>query len=471
MSTAWLGEVATFLQANITEPIDEDDDMEIGPKRVVQAPSCKQEVFDQRRFTISAILRETIAVPGEVLIHGTLRNEEQSFISVPVQIVKTGSTLHTLAARRLITELLDAECDEPNETIKTNVERLSTIYQLASKYAAFVAVDDGFKVKDAEEIKEELDFAAYHADRGKVITVSDRTSGNDDYRQTDASNTTIIDPDDRMAHEGGGGRSDVGSVLSAGITEPSRTQRTQGGNTWAAAATRMYHQASHIVSATFFTLCVHLSTIIQPGSGCCMGCLSCCCSCCRSDALAHDDSHAQTVTGAQMVSITSGVTVSLPYSSPGGGEADRYKDLPLLPPLFYVPEGKGPVSRVQPIDRTTANERRNTVTAVARLQSYDGSFQLNGGLVELLNGNDSSDITLQTITSHVPESISDEPKADIVWATVLAVTYLRTRVPEESDLWVGLCQKAMDFVLRTIDGDEEFFMALVYEAGSLITPV
>ncbi|KAI0916398.1 hypothetical protein AcW1_008870 [Taiwanofungus camphoratus] len=105
------------------------------------------------------------------------------------------------------------------------------------------------------------------------------------------------------------------------------------------------------------------------------------------------------------------------------------------------------------------------VTAVARLQSFDGSFQLDAALCSLLSA---SNVSLQKLKNSIPSSIRSSPQAEIVWATVLAAAYLKVKLADEKDIWGGLWDKAKYYVTHVLSGGVIMFERLVMDAAKLL---
>jgi len=105
------------------------------------------------------------------------------------------------------------------------------------------------------------------------------------------------------------------------------------------------------------------------------------------------------------------------------------------------------------------------VTAIARLQSFDGSFQLNDGLRKLVLGDK---VVPGAVVDTAPVSIQSHPQGEQIWATVIAIAYLKTKAADQTDIWAGLWEKAYEYVVQALQGSTVSFDQLVDEAAALL---
>lgn len=125
-------------------------------KGLQQAPSAIPEFYPGSRFIVSAILSKTTRVPSSVILRGETPDGQAVELDVPVRAANFQKAwpplVHTLAAHRLIQELEDGyldclgvtakvEPDRAKEIARAAIVRVSTEYQLASKYASFIAIE------------------------------------------------------------------------------------------------------------------------------------------------------------------------------------------------------------------------------------------------------------------------------------------------------------------------------------------
>lgn len=117
---------------------------------------------------------------------------------------------------------------------------------------------------------------------------------------------------------------------------------------------------------------------------------------------------------------------------------------------------------VQPAITTVPDD---PVTAVARLQSFDGSFDLDEPLRKLIFGDK---LALESLKGAVPSSIRAHPEAEKIWATAIAVAYLKTNASDSMDVWVGLWEKANDYAARVLMGNTPSFDQVVSDAVEVL---
>ena len=104
------------------------------------------------------------------------------------------------------------------------------------------------------------------------------------------------------------------------------------------------------------------------------------------------------------------------------------------------------------------------ITAIARLQLFDGSFQLDSALRELVFGDRfSQDAFVET----VPASIRTHSQGPQIWAAAIALAYLKVKAADKRDIWAGLWEKASEFADQALQGGEVSFHLLVNDAASM----
>lgn len=86
------------------------------------------------------------------------------------------------------------------------------------------------------------------------------------------------------------------------------------------------------------------------------------------------------------------------------------------------------------------------VLALIRLQSFDGSFSIGSQLQGII-GND--------LLSEARRSNVDQK----VWATLLAIAFLRKYMQDQPELLDGLVEKALEFVSRRVGSDVQALLA------------
>lgn len=120
---------------------------------IKQAPSTVPDIYPFNRFLVSAILCNTTQIPGVITLKGKIPSGEEINMTFQVQTAESPALLHALAARRLISDLQDGNIASlsvsdqigkvsSQELIKAEVVKLCEEYQIASEFAAFVAVEE-----------------------------------------------------------------------------------------------------------------------------------------------------------------------------------------------------------------------------------------------------------------------------------------------------------------------------------------
>ncbi|PSR72061.1 hypothetical protein PHLCEN_2v12042, partial [Hermanssonia centrifuga] len=122
----------------------EKADVQNAPFR--QAPSKLSSIYAGNRFIVFALTKdEKIEIPSEVVIRALRESGEELKFVVSVEEISSVQhepkrpLIHTLAARRLITDLEDRNA--PFRT-KAAIVHLGEQYQLASQYTSFIAVEE-----------------------------------------------------------------------------------------------------------------------------------------------------------------------------------------------------------------------------------------------------------------------------------------------------------------------------------------
>ncbi|PPQ89186.1 hypothetical protein CVT25_001154 [Psilocybe cyanescens] len=103
------------------------------------------------------------------------------------------------------------------------------------------------------------------------------------------------------------------------------------------------------------------------------------------------------------------------------------------------------------------------IIAAARLQSFDGSFELDDELYALIGRK----VSLQRLKTAIPVRLKAQQDADKIWGTVLAAAYLKKALPDDKEVWIGLWNKAAEYVEMKL-GAGVSFATLVDEASKLL---
>ena len=119
---------------------------------IQQVPRKIEVLYPGLRFIAFALIHGTYTPPQEILVRGQRDGSgEEVELRIPVAEAITDATqpplVHTLAAKRLITELEDDRDPVFGETLKEpRIIELGTKYQLASRYTSFIAVDNDTEI-------------------------------------------------------------------------------------------------------------------------------------------------------------------------------------------------------------------------------------------------------------------------------------------------------------------------------------
>ncbi|KAF8887014.1 hypothetical protein CPB84DRAFT_1849934 [Gymnopilus junonius] len=119
-----------------------------------------------------------------------------------------------------------------------------------------------------------------------------------------------------------------------------------------------------------------------------------------------------------------------------------------------------PVAIATPTTTTTAHDN---IVAAARLQRYDGSFDLNDQLCSLMG----KKLSTAKLRRTIPSYIRGHQDSEKIWATILAAAYMKTCLADNRDVWIGLWQKATNYIKATLGADISLTY-LVDEASKLL---
>ncbi|KAJ7599217.1 von Willebrand factor type A domain-containing protein [Mycena floridula] len=122
------------------------------PSHVQQSPQKLLNLFPGVRLYVYAIVRDKTKVPQSVIIRGKTLDGAEIELPVPATLSQLADTtsIHSLAARKIIQDLEDGRHDEvlgANSTVdlarlvKAHIVRLGKTYSISSQHTSFVAVD------------------------------------------------------------------------------------------------------------------------------------------------------------------------------------------------------------------------------------------------------------------------------------------------------------------------------------------
>ncbi|KAJ7584985.1 von Willebrand factor type A domain-containing protein, partial [Mycena floridula] len=131
-----------------------DAPITLGPPPLVQqSPYKLQNLFPGVRLYVYAILQDKMTIPQSVIIHGKTLEGAEIELSIPVTVSRIGDTtsIHALAARKIIQDLEDGQHDEILKldsafdlprVVKAHIVRLGKTYSISSTHTSFVVVDE-----------------------------------------------------------------------------------------------------------------------------------------------------------------------------------------------------------------------------------------------------------------------------------------------------------------------------------------
>jgi hypothetical protein len=399
---------------------------------IQQAPAQINKIFPGLRFIVFALTTHT-TVPKQIVLRGQLNGGSSQFeIVVPVSTVKLFDKknpsiplVHTLAARRLITDFLEDGATLPvpldpatplGDVRKAAVIRLGEDYQLASKFTSFVAVDGSDESLGREGI------------RGRSPTRRQRQHGE--------------------SHKGDSNQNIVESILMFTLDSVSSALTALtgvlGGNTSDRRTTHFRRLPGAYTASPASTM----------------------------DRYASDDELDNASVGASSFSTMSSLDGSLSdWSSSGSPERsstispeDAARMRSPSPAVQFSPRTGGSHnhnvhsrSSTSPAPPAVPTLVPTSVVNLIQLQDFDGSFSLSDFLADIVGKS-----ALQ-----IPSDL-DVDRA--TWATALAVAFLQKHLPEESqsDVLEGLLDKVNEFIeQRPIAGTP--FLDVVRHAKALVT--
>ncbi|KDQ53740.1 hypothetical protein JAAARDRAFT_197188 [Jaapia argillacea MUCL 33604] len=392
---------------------------------VHQSPSSITSIYPGIRFTVFAIVANPHEdVPKEVTLRGKLDGEgdQQVEMVVPVTMVKPISRsplplIHTLAARRLITELEEDKqgvvgvpgflnvdpqvARERDELTKAAIVRLGERYQLASRYTSFVAVDP-------EE--EDVDRGVFDRQSNSSSSGRRRAGGaGARSRNAEESANSSLPEYIRFGLAYLAGWIFGYSGDETGLDQRSSRRSARLPGAWSASSAASAHEEEE----------AEFGEEEEEGE--------------------EEDGYDSADTVSTMSSLESH---SSEWSAPPTPtpRRRRLRSEPTSPIDGSRQRSPSPSFDIRPQPSTRTNRHRHSqdpppvpteVVSLVRLQAFDGSFPLIDSLRHIVGSQGQNDFP------HVDETL---------WATALAVAYLKKHLTGQPELLGGLLEKAMGFV-------------------------
>jgi len=406
-----------FLQ---TQDLSNGGTVQISPSPTLQQTPHQIPTIDPgMRFIVFAITTHK-TLPKHITVRGRLPGATTPFAqSVLVEYVKpfknetlTVPLVHTLAARRLITDFEDDRAPLPTASPGTSVDdirkaaivRLGEEYQLASRHTSFVAVEATIEGRPPSR-------TGVRDLRGRSLRQRIRRPVNQKDASDQGSSSLI-----KIIFDG------ALAMVTYGMSYFQRG-RSRG-------------RLPRSIPGAF------------PSSR----------SPSPSPADTRDQSPASTLSSlTRSCSCSTWSSSRTPSPSPPQSEEEENvrSPSPQLESLHHAPEvmqrqhGVNEPSTA-PDTVTAAGPVSPQIFDLVQLQSFDGSFPLSDDLGQIV-GHDA--------LGRAAEFQADEK----TWATALAVAYFRKHLSKQPDLLEGLLEKAMEFVY-----DKANFDALVVHAKALV---
>ncbi|KAK7680420.1 hypothetical protein QCA50_016661 [Cerrena zonata] len=340
---------------------------------IQQVPHKIDALYPGLRFIAFALIQGQHRLPKEVIVRGQRDGygEDVEFKIPIVEVVAdigTPPLIHTLAAKRLITELEDNKGGEviAQASKERCIVGLGTKFQLASRYTSFIAVE---KEKDVLPPGQEE-----YGSRGPRAVLRQASNPHQSFTE---SFTASYDPSTSFTSGPAFPPPPAGVMYSAPMQYTSASVQYSR-------ASRKRRSIGAVIGGIFSRL--PLSTKSREGS-----------------------SHQVTGTGADNSSTP---------SSP------------------------------------TSNSVSNPPFDLIRLQSFDGSFPMDDSFIKIIG-------------KHAAEKYQSLNISKLIWATILAIAYLRIHLTNQPELLDGLVEKATDFITETglpADVDLDFLLTQAKEA-------
>ena len=373
-----------------------------------QTPHRIHQIDPGMRFVVFAISAQK-TLPRNVVIRGRIDDVATPIeITIPVESVKSSSDdisipfIHTLAARRLITDLDEGQILLPNpdptssaESVrKARIVEIAEKYQLASKYTSFVATEDSPYVPRRGTYRPPL--------HNRIHSGNDPDAAHDvDSPATSTFTGVVVDATLSL----------MSSAFNIATSWLPRSQ-TRG-------------RSAPITFPGAFAP----SRTQSPGTS-------------RNNAFPRFDSFS-TLSSFDDSSSTSWSSRSPSPSPPPSVQEDQSRSpSPILQPAHDRPEPSGALND-DLIVRPSLPDNKDAISPqifeLVQLQSFDGSFSSSSALGNIVGQdvlNKASDFQTDTKT----------------WATALAVAFFKKHLANQPDLLASLLDKTTEFV----QGDTRF---------------
>ncbi|KZT66843.1 VIT-domain-containing protein [Daedalea quercina L-15889] len=445
---------------------------------VQHAPSAVPDFYPGSRFVVSAILSKTTKVPDSVVLRGETPDGHPMELHIPVQAVNFQKPwpplVHTLAAHRIIQELEDGyldclgvtaklDSDRGKEIARAAIVQFSTEYQLASKYASFIAVNKEDKQNTSSIVGEDNEFELLgDPDRDSYDWIDDieamdtsdehvpGSSGLGPYKPSHSgySRAQQAAEEGQMSSDAQDYARQQGLVSKAArktaVAFTSYSGRGRGGKGLGKGGAAWRPRAREAAPSMSTRSQARAQATLDEGT-----------SLARDRERDRERESSPVRGGSIELGGVGQPRQRHPARKSTGGKAPR---MAMAPAQAQELDVRSPIT-------PEPNATDDPIAAVARLQSFDGSFQLDNALRALVF---SDRFTLDDLKNATPASIHSHPQGEQVWATAIAVAYLKTRAADQMDIWAGLWEKANEYAVQALQGSSVSFHLLVNDAVALL---
>ncbi|KAJ3120423.1 hypothetical protein HK098_004597 [Nowakowskiella sp. JEL0407] len=409
--------------------------------KMMQAPTTTPPIYSGSRFIVCTILtgqlKKNLGELSAKIIGSSPDGPVE--LNIPVTIVQQGRIIHTLAARKLITDLEEKTSylndpkkfsfngPPPTEIEKQEIIHLGTTYSLASKYTSFIAVDHA-STQQQPVIREK--YAA-----NKIVIQPQPQSqpffqgfGQQSYSVSQQAQFKSA-PAPRMQLNM---MASLGSVRSlnfslakssnvslASAYSPTSSSYSPTSPSYSPTGPS-YSPTSASYSPTSPTVSFG-SSAYNP----------------TTPAYASENYHDYVVEECKKASPSFGNSTRFRSSKRSSfGMDTKSRAMSLMETSF---DSAPQPAQVVVLDQET----------LIRLQNFDGSYELNETFVRSYNT--TIDFCKRFATIHnIPQSIQNCQVFEKVWATVIAMATFTTEFSSTRDIWEFIVSKSKQFVLQTL---------------------
>ncbi|EKM57246.1 uncharacterized protein PHACADRAFT_183721 [Phanerochaete carnosa HHB-10118-sp] len=446
-------------------------------KSIRQAPAQVSAIYPGTRLIVFALIDyQSYTPPNEVMICAQRDGQGEVLqFSVPIQVVEFpsdsphGRLIPTLAARRAIMDLEDDNRGLLSPDVKATIVKLGTEYQLASRYTSFVAVDRRTKAEVEQEQPRQEPFSAHQDPENNFFKPFPQATSASIFSGLQARVAAPPAPPPPPGIFGPYAASALPSSAAPAPPPASGAGRvtTFGSSSGSATQTSTPSKFSLFGSSSLQAPpppppppppargAGRVTTFGSPSGGATQTSTPS-----EFSLFGSSPSQAPTLFGAVQNQSFSAPSPSLSTSS-SLFSAPPVTHLQSIP-CGFMPQAMGRLTGAAPVPPAVSEEERSLdesslstedkVLKLVRLQSFDGSFSPTVSLENLVGKTCLAEATRLQIDQKV-------------WATVLAVAFLKKYMKDQPELLDGLVEKAMDYLSETSGVDID---ALLTQAENFV---